>query len=275
MAYVLCAMAAAAAASMSFVIEGPESAIQPAPEIEISLISIRELRVLDLEEPAPADEDEMFFVMSGEQPSLVLEWRIALPDGSRLVEVVGLRDLEARDSTGRELAPEDLEAALSADPRYEFGDFGEEPQEILDTLTLTLLVPDRKAETLSLSAEADATFSTGTQEVKIDLTDQWQTVAADRFGGEPVRIRLNHDMGEIIGVEFSPAAAAERAVESLRLNFEGNELDDSGSMNDYSTITYFFDGALERGQPASLTMTVRTGLQTIPIRLDLKDQKLP
>ena len=275
MANLLHALSAVAAVSALEAAGALRTHTQPDPLVELSLSSIRELRVLDLEAAGPAQEDDMFMVMGGEEPGLALEWRIGLPAGSTLVEVGGLRDLKASDSAGGDLAPEDLEYALTAEPRYDFGDFGEEPREILDSVTLTLGLPSRSAETFSLTAEADATVSTGTEEIKVALTDQWQTLAADKFGGEAVRVRLNHDMGGAIGVEFAPAAAAERAIESMLLNFEGDELENSGSMSDYSTITYYFDGALEKGDPANLTLTVRTGLETVAIRFELKDQKLP
>lgn len=265
-----------AAAAMAAATRAPTPLVpsQPAPAVGVALSTIREVRELDLEANDPADEHEMFF-MTGDDPSLLLEWRMTLPPGSKLVEVSKLRDLVARDSTGRDLAPDDLDMALTADPRYEFGDFAAEPQEVLDTVTLSLAVSDRKADAFSLSAVADATIATGVAELQAAMTNQWQTLAAESFGGEAVRIRLNRDMGEMIGVEFSPAHAAERAIESLRLNYEGDELDHSGSMSDHTTIIYFFDGTLEAGQAATLTMMVRTGLQTVPIRFELKDQALP
>jgi hypothetical protein len=261
-----------AAATMAGV---PTHERQPEPELAFSLASIHELRVLDLPADEQVDADEFFFTMSGEAPALSLQWSVELPAGTSLVSVENLRELEASDSTGRDLAPEDPGSALTAMPRYEFGEFGEEPVEILDSVTITLALPDRKAESFSLAAQADATISTGESEVKIALSDQWQTLAAENFGGEAVRVRLSREMGEVIGVEFSPASAAERAIASLRLNVEGDELEDSGSMSDYSTITWFFDAMVDEGEPADLTMTVRTGLTTIPIRFEVKDQKLP
>ncbi len=249
-------------------------ATQPStPSIDATLHRIDEHRTLDLAAEL-AEEDGMFFMM-GNEPGLLLEWRVAIEPGRKLVSVGAVKSLEASDSVGTDLSPEDVEEALAADPRYQFGEFGAEPAEILDTITLNLGLPQRAAESFSLEAEAEATLHTGTAEVPVEVGDQWQDLPAEHLGDNALRVRINREMGETMALEFAPTDTAERLLESIRVNVEGDELENSGSMSDFTTITYFFDGIIEEGQKVKATLTIRTGLETVLIRFSVKDQILP
>ena len=235
----------------------------PEGEGPVFLTKIRETRVADVVKQL---EDE--FVMPQDEPGLVLTFGVKLPDGAKLITIAEPESIRARDSAGRD---------LTKLPKPRFGDleyvemgmsFGDEPVEEFD---LRLAVSDRSAATFDLNTVLEASFFKSTETVNFPLAKDWTTLDKAWFGGRTVKVRLGEGfMGS--GVEFSPVAARDM-IENVRLQVDGEWIEDSGWASDSQSITYMFDGPIKAG--ASVRLTVRKGFDTTPLTIDLKKHPLP
>jgi len=215
-----------------------------------------------------------------DEPGLRLTFRLTPPDGLRLLGVSQPSELVAVDSSGADLA--DIEPGFGGEREYLstsmvhfFGD--EEEQDPGADVSLRLAPSTRAAATCTVAATFDAEFYAGLKDVTLSLGDAWTAIDADAVGGLSVRARfrpMEGFGGESWGLEVSPAEAS-RLFDSVEVEYAGDTSDSEGSISDGRTISYFFTGGFEEGEPVEARFRVRTGLQTFTLHIREEDVDLP
>lgn len=247
-----------------------DSAQRSAASVQAVLREIRELRHVVLIAP----DDDNGFVFSGDRPGLRLELDLQLPEGRTLIDIEQPERIEATDSTGQSLTyiepgfggvREHIEVSQSFNFDKEAPDH---------KVFLHLTPAARRAETFSVSATAQATTYAGLRDLSVDLKTTWTNLDPADFGGLPARVRLKKAFGDDYGVELSPARAA-RYIDSFDLGVEGNAISSSGHVSDDRTIVYFLDDSVDPDEPVTMRIKLRTGVETIPVEIHFKDQRLP
>ena len=229
----------------------------------LTLHSIRELRVQQF-----AKADDAGMMMFSEEPSLSVTFGVALPEGTRLLQVVQPESVTAKDSTGRDLSkiePNFWDELEYVEIEESFG--GEMPPR----LTVHLASPARAATTLDARMQFSVVTSSRTETVKADLTAQWQALKVQTADGTPLEARINEAWGSR-AIEVRPATASD-LIESLTMTVDGNELENFGWSSDGNTVRYDLSG--EVPETGRVSFTVFAGLDTMPLELNLKKQPLP
>ena len=104
----------------------------------------------------------------------------------------------------------------------------------------------------------------------LTLTGEWLPLPADMADlKEKMRIKAGDD-----GIAVEPSTL-ETWVEKIEIQIADNQVVESnGWFSDGTTITYMFD-ELPKDRPLKATLTLRTGVKTLPLTIDLKKQALP
>jgi len=229
----------------------------------LSLNSIRENRTLQVVKPT---DDAM--MMMGDTPGLLLTFGIALPEGRKLLDLQQPRKVTAKDSTGTDLSA--IEPGFSGDREY-VDDVASWKDEGVSEITLRLASSARAATTFDVNAEFTASVFTGTKVLKASPTAEWSDLDPAMFGGRKVQVRINQE-NDSFGVEFKPDSTKD-LIEKLELVSGDSTIEGNGWFSDGRSVTFMVDAKPEG--PVTANITVRTGVETIPLRIDLKAQALP
>jgi len=228
----------------------------------LTLKSIRENRVLQV---VKAADDAM--VMMGDTPGLLLTFGITLPEGRRLLELQQPEKVIAKDSAGTDLSQ--IEEGFSGEREY-VDDVTTWNDEGVTEITMRLASSARAATTFDVTADFTANLYTGTTVVKASPTVEWIDLDAAQFGGK-VQIRLSQD-NDSFGIEFKPDSVKE-LIEKLEVVSGDTTTEGNGWFSDGRTVTFMIDAKPEGSVTAHIT--VRTGVETIPLKIELKGQALP
>ncbi len=228
------------------------------------LTQLTDSRVVKMEQ-----EDSAFSSM--EHIGLKLEFDLEPGSGLQLAGFVedGL-EIRATDNTGADLT--DIPDGFMGTKDYidEVHDWTDEGDMRLSGIALKLASPSRDARDFTIDASMPAHVFSGTEEVEIRVTDSASPVAAHVLGeGVTVKAEIQ---GTSTNVMFSPGTVRP-VLEDIVLLDGRQVVENSGSMWNDASITYFFEG-IENATPV-IRLTVRRGFREIPIRITVVDQPLP
>ena len=231
----------------------------------LTLLRIVETRIADVSVPKP--DDGMMF-MSSDKPGLSLVFNVRLPAGVQVMSLQQPAKVVAADSAGTDLSK--IEPGFRDELEYVDLEHDFKDDDDLSQITLQLASPARKAETFDVHAEFSATVFTGSKPVPLTLTNEWTPLPADLADiKEAMRIKAGED-----GIAIEPASI-ETWLEKIELQVSDKEVVESnGWFSDGTTINYMFD-SLPKERPLKATLTVRTGVKTLPLTIDVKKQALP
>jgi len=237
----------------------------PADEPVLALMRVVETRTSDVSVP-DAGEDMMF--MSSQQPGLRLLFSLKLPKGVHVMSLQQPAKVVATDSAGTDLSK--IEPGFRDELEYVDLEHDFKDDDDLNQITLQLATSARKAETFDVSAPFTATVFTGTKPVPVTLTGEWIPLPADIADiKDKMRIKAADD-----GIAIEPSSL-ETWLEKIEIQIADDQVVESnGWFSDGATITYMFD-ELPKERPLKATVTVRTGVKTLPLTIDLKKQALP
>ena len=207
-------------------------------------------------------------MMVGDTPGLLLTFGIALPEGRRLLDLQQPKKVAAKDSAGTDLS--DIEQGFSGEREY-VRDVASWKDESVSEITLRLASSARAATTFDVSAEFTAGVYTGIKVLKASPTTEWADLDPALFGGRKVQVRINPDK-ESFGIEFKPDSAKD-LIEKLDVVSGGSTSESNGWFSDGQSVTFMIDATPAGAVTANIT--VRTGVETIPLKIDLKGQALP
>lgn len=241
----------------------PADTTQAAPMLKLSRIV--ETRALDVIKP---EGDNAMFTMSSDKPGLQLTFALHLPSGVKVMDVHQPTEVSATDSEGTDLTK--IEPGFGDELEYIDLEHDFKEDDEVSEITLHLLPAARKASTFGAVAAFEAIVYTGVMPVKIDIGAEWSPLPAEIAQSNP-KARI-HATDEGIAVE---PALLEASIEKVELQTGPNEVVESnGWFADGTTITYMFDD-MPKQRPAKLTLTVRTGVKTVPLMIEVKNQPLP
>lgn len=238
---------------------GPRAPTEPRGS-KIVLKRIDELRRADV----TAADDSAFII---DKPGLELRFAIELPEGRRLVDVKEPGSLVAVDSTGRDLTAVDKNMFGRREYVEVIRVWGKGPK----AFELNLALPDRRATTFDLDTTLEVVTDRGSREAVVEVGPDWTPLDAELFCGRKVSARLKQGRNGI-QLEFRPGTIR-ASIEKLQLLGEGEPLDSYSSMWNDAQIAYSFQGKYEEGMNARLTL--RKGLETTAMAIDLQAQPLP
>lgn len=238
-----------------------QSKDQPAA-LTPKLLLVRELRELDLR-----PKDDSVIMSGGNSPGLHLSMSLGLPEGSKVSAVTQPKKIRATDNKNTDLTKidtnfDDEREWLSVEQWFD------DPP----TLEVSLTIPARTAETFSLAFEADVTTYSGIEHTDIDLVRKWTPLSHASL----VPLKAEYRINPRGNFEVRPVAARE-LIESVIALGEGMEDQTEPQGHSVSwddkTAEFSVDPAPEEGQ--KIRIWVRADVKTVPVRVDIKDQKLP
>lgn len=238
-------------------------ATQSAPTLKLSRIA--ETRAADLVKP---EGDDAMFTMASDKPGLYLTFALHLPAGVRVMDVHQPEKVIATDSEGTDLSK--IEPGFGGELEYIDLEHDFKENDEFSEITLHLLPAVRKAMTFDANATFEAIVFTGVTPAKIDVGAEWSPLPAEIAQSNPkARIHATDN-----GIAIEPASL-EASIEKIEIQSGPNEVVESnGWFADGTTITYMFDD-MPKERPAKLTLSVRTGVKTVPLVIELKGQPLP
>lgn len=240
----------------------PAPAATPEP-IAATLILIREARELDLR----PKNDEGMVMQSGGGPGLYLSMSLSLPEGAKVSAISQPKDLKATDNAGTDLSK--IEPNFDDEREWITVEqwFDDPP-----TLDVKLAQPPRTAQTFSASFTANLTTYSGIDQIELDLIRKWTPLTHPSLAALKAEYRIT-SRGNF---EVRPVTARELIEGVIALTEEAAEITESPGHSvswDDKTAEFSVDPAPEEGQ--KLRVWVRANVQNTPIRVDIKDQKLP
>lgn len=240
---------------------------QPQPtETRLTLTHVSETRAIDVHK-AQADDGMVITGMSDE-PGLELTFSLNLPAGLHIMSLAQPTRIAATDSAGTDLTK--IEPGFGAELEYLDleHDFDEEDDQC--EIALRLAVSARTAVTFDASATFNAMVFTGSNPLNIEATKDWVALPAGTIEmPQPVRVRATDD-----GLAFEPAEV-EDWIEKVEIKTDEREVVESnGWFSDGSTLTYMFDDVPD-DRPVKMIITVRNGVKTIPLSIEVTKQALP
>lgn len=227
----------------------------------VVLQSAREVRELQILKPK--DDD---FQMPRAEPGLTLTFSVELKGDAKLLDVRQPKKVVAADSSGRDLShvkPNFMNEVEWVTVKQTWG-------EPVDEIEFHLGVSSRKASTFMLDATFDALTYRTTEEITTKPRDTFTTIG-HQIDGEDITVRLVSS-GDKPQLEVRPGAAR-AAIESVTANKGDLSIESNSSMWDDKEATYYLD--MSWSDEVSVVIVLRTGLETTPIRLNLKEHPLP
>jgi len=209
-----------------------------------------------------------------DKPGLELTFALDLPDGQQVLEIAQPTQITAVDARGNDLT--EIEKSFMGDLEYvEVVQSFNEPAE---KFKLKLTTAARDAATFDCSTTILATTYRETKPFTLNLTDELMPVDPAKVDGRKVKAKFSKGSGMFgddedgMSVTFRPAQIRP-ALESIYLIKDGREIESNSSMWSDGSVTYFFEGTYDPGYRVKVML--HTGLSEMPIKVDLKKQKLP
>lgn len=244
----------------------PRTSVQAAEGMEAAT-SIRLQRVQELRRQELVKPDKNSFSM--ETPGLELKFSLSLPADRRLLEITNPEraEVKAVDASGRDLAAIEENFMNKLEYVKLIQTYGEDPK----GFTVHLATPTRAAATFDLNVELEAVTFADTEDVSVELSEDWTQLDASMFGKKKVQVRIQRK-GEETSLEIMPGTV-KGALEDVQLFDGSTELEQGWSMWNESRVNYSFTG--KATGPITARLTVRTGLSTEMLTIALEDQPLP
>ncbi|MEM9065751.1 MAG: hypothetical protein AAGB51_09715 [Planctomycetota bacterium] len=244
---------AAAIAALSFM----------GPELPIELTDVREVRAVAL-----VDADENSWVFPSDQPGLFLKFNFEAPAGSTVLNFEQPERIRAIDSTGRDLT--------NIEPNFsdikEFVSMGQSFGDAPSNFTVNLDNPSRAAETFSVATSFGATVFAEIKRHNAGFNSTWTAIPTNLTNGQKVEFSVG-EMGGNPSILVRPGTAKD-LFEQIYIVSGGNEASSNGAMWNDQQATFFFDSPANANN-ASIAFDIRFGLETIPVKVFVKDQPLP
>ena len=275
-AYTRVSLLIAASAGLAIAHAAQDAAPTPAPApapaaaaapgsteaVTAKLLIVRELRELDLR---PKDDGEM--VMSGDGPGMRLTMSIGLAQGAKVAQITQPKELVATDDKGTDLSKielnfDDIREWLSVEQWFDNA----------PTLEVKLTAPVRAAEKFSIAFDAEMTTYSGIDRIELDLIRKWTALTHPSLAALKAEYRIT-SRGNF---EVRPPAARELIEGVIALGDGMEDVTDSPGHSvqwDDKTAEFSVDPAPEEGQ--KVRVWVRANVKTVPVHVDIKDQKLP
>jgi len=225
--------------------------------VAMQLIQIKEVRQTRL-----SGEDSVF-----DRPGLTLTFALDLPAGSQLVGLREPESLRAVDSTGLDLTA--IEPGFGGEPDYlnVVHAWEGQPKEA----TLTLALPRRRAETVSVDAKIEAVVCSGTERVEVAATGAPAALRTGVGGFPQAQVRVERKGGQL-QVIVTPGTV-KPWIEDVAVVAGGAAHESSSAMWSDAQLVYFVAAPAEAAE--KIRLTVRRDLRAIPVRLDLAEVALP
>ncbi len=238
------------------------AAAAPATDaVTATLAVVRELRELDLR---PKNDDGMV-MSSGDGPGMRLSFSLSLAAGAKVSQITQPKKLVATDNKGTDLSK--IEPGFNDEIEWLSIEqwFDNAP-----TLEVKLTSPSRVAETFSVAFDTEITTYSGVEHVDMELVRKWTPLTHRSLAAIKAEYRIT-SRGNF---EVRPVAARE-LIEGVIALGEEDVADSPGHSVqwDDKTAEFSVDPAPEEGQ--KLRVWVRADVKTVPVHVELKDQKLP
>jgi hypothetical protein len=235
---------------------------------------IREIREAKLEKPAKKDGMMTFSSSMSDKPGLRITLSVDLPKGMKLLDVVQPESITAKDSAGTDLT--NIEESFHGDREYvqkdQFAGFDDENEKAKPArLTLVLGVPAREAKTFSVSCEAGGVVGGPVKGMAITPAKDWTAFDAPELAGLGSKYKLTSSGGQTT-LEFQNEKP-KAVIENVTVTNGGDTTKSSGWMSMNGSLSYTIDAPLSA--TSKVMLNVHTNTRTVPLRIDLKDVKLP
>jgi hypothetical protein len=234
--------------------------------------AIKEIRETKLEPPKKGGMMS-FSSSSSDKPGLRVTLSVDLPSGSKLLDVTQPKTITAKDSSGTDLTQ--IEKNFHDEREYlqkdEFGSFDDDDKKGPAKLTLTLGQPAREAKTFSASCEASAVLGGPVKPITIAPAKDWTAFDSPDLAGLGSKYRLTSEGGQTT-LEFQNDKP-KSMIENVTVANGSETTKSSGWMSMNGSLSYTISAALTKDSKVQLN--VHTGVRTVPIKIDLKDVKLP
>lgn len=241
----------------------PIAASPASAPVRLTLTSIRDQRL-------SAGSKASTSPFPSDRAGLRLSLQATLPDGLRLAEIRQPTSITASDSTSADLT------AIEPNFQGEVEHFDPLSMGSLDQGQFTALLaqPQRSATRFSVSAQAQADVFAELVETDLPLATAWTPLDANLFGPDAsYRVARSKDR---LQVEIKPEAVRARIQSLSVLARDQAGIEAQGTMWGGGNVTFIFDQAKIAGQPISgLRASVRSGFQTLPLTIELRDVELP
>jgi len=234
---------------------------------KLVLLNISEIRRAEIKKP---DGDS--FMFSNDKPGLNLRFAVNL-QGKKVLQVEQPTTVTAADASGTDLSkiePGFMDEMEFVTLETSWNTSGDEEDAPPSEVTFHLAPAARAAATFNLKTTFNASIYSGIESRDVTLTAK----AAEVPGIMPdakvkARIVASDDNPAI---EFKPADVRD-IIEKVEV-LQGDEvIENQGWFSDGETVSFMFSQNF--GDEATIRLTVRTGVETIPLTIDLNDQPLP
>ncbi|MCP3904919.1 MAG: hypothetical protein GY715_14940 [Planctomycetes bacterium] len=229
------------------------------PSIDLRLEQVKEVRRLDVKPPPAGAMTSMF-----DEAGLTLRFGLSLPPGRQVIRIEQPESVRAVGSEGTDLSA----IAKNVFGRQKFAELIHEWDKPPHALEFKLALPKRSAATFSLTTRLEAVTCRETAPVMIEPTTRATTVP-DLLADAEVSVRIDAQPGSQ-NLVFKPGTVRD-VIEKVELKSGAEFVASQGSMWNDQEVTYMFPG----GAAAPVRLTVRRGLERVPISIDLREQKLP
>lgn len=236
----------------------------PAPSVRPTLTKITDHRINDL---AAEDSNNLGFNRTG----LTLTYDLNLPEGLRFASFdtknIGVG---ATDSAGTNLTAvtEDVFGHQQfVSPVQTWSEQGA----ITKGFELQLASPARIATSFSITAVIPTQVFNSTEDISFRAAKEPTSIPSSAFGAG-YTVTLSPQKAGQTNLTITPGTARDM-IETISLVTGRKTVESGGSMWNDQSLTYFFDARV-RGH-ATVQVTVRRGLRTIPLTINLQDTPLP
>ncbi len=239
------------------------AADEPHPGITPKLTEVTDHRVIQL-----TDEDAGF---GFHEPGLRLLFDLNLRDGYHFAAFDQEHaTITATDSRGTDLTATDEGTFGRRDYFEPIGTWGEYGM-VYDSFTIKLAQPTRASETFTLNATIPAIVYAGTEVQTLRVNDRPSELSPSSFGSN-ASIVLRRANGTTY-VTIKPGTLEDSIEKIELLPADGDPVNTISTMWSDDSVEYMFQSDLDG--PATIRITSRTNLHTVPVRIQIKDMRLP
>lgn len=232
---------------------------------------ITETRFVDLKPPAKGDGGFTFKVMM-DNPGLKVTLAVPMAGKVKIIGVEQPKTIVAKDSVGTDLT--DIEKNFDGEREFleenKFG-FNDDDPKAEAELVLNLSMPARKAESFSVSCESRVIVGGDAKDVPIAVSEKWTKLTAPEFASLNAMYRVKAEDTETT-LEFK-TADIKPLINKIAIVTDSGREESTGWMVMNGELSYTVPSKLEGD--AKLVIETYIGVKTLPLKIDLKDVKLP